>query len=115
MRRRGSPLLRTAALGTGAYMMGSSAARKSAAQAQQEAQQNAQIAALQQQQASQTMPPQGQPMMPPQGQPMAQPAAQEARTQDPIAMLKQLGELKAAGVLTDEEFEAKKAQLLKQI
>jgi hypothetical protein len=29
--------------------------------------------------------------------------------------LKQLGELKAAGVLTDEEFEAKKAELLKQI
>jgi hypothetical protein len=30
-------------------------------------------------------------------------------------MLKQLGELKAAGVLTDEEFQAKKAELLKQI
>ncbi|HET9981490.1 MAG TPA: SHOCT domain-containing protein [Ktedonobacterales bacterium] len=30
-------------------------------------------------------------------------------------MLKQLGELKASGVLTDEEFQAKKAELLKQI
>jgi hypothetical protein len=30
-------------------------------------------------------------------------------------MLKQLGELKAAGVLTEEEFQAKKAQLLNQI
>jgi hypothetical protein len=29
--------------------------------------------------------------------------------------LKQLGELKAAGVITDEEFAAKKAQLLTQI
>jgi len=29
--------------------------------------------------------------------------------------LKQLGELKAAGVLTDEEFAVKKAELLKQI
>jgi hypothetical protein len=38
--------------------------------------------------------------------------------QDPQAVmdeLKQLGELKAAGVLTDEEFAAKKAELLKQI
>jgi len=34
---------------------------------------------------------------------------------DPIEALKQLGELKAAGVLTDEEFEAKKAELLQQI
>ncbi|MGH2505623.1 MAG: SHOCT domain-containing protein [Ktedonobacterales bacterium] len=29
--------------------------------------------------------------------------------------LKQLGELKTAGVITDEEFAAKKAQLLSQI
>jgi hypothetical protein len=96
-------------------MMGSAAAKNAAAQAQREAEQEAQIAALQQQQAYQTMPQQAQPMMPPQGQPTGQPAAQETRAQDPIAMLKQLGELKTAGVLTDAEFEAKKAQLLKQI
>ncbi len=34
---------------------------------------------------------------------------------DPVERLKQLGELKAAGVLTDEEFQVKKAQLLKQV
>jgi hypothetical protein len=34
---------------------------------------------------------------------------------DPMATLKQLGELKAAGVITQEEFEAKKAELLAQI
>jgi hypothetical protein len=32
-----------------------------------------------------------------------------------MAALKQLGELRAAGVITPEEFEAKKAQLLSQI
>lgn len=96
-------------------MMGSAAAKNAAAQAQHEAEQEAQIAALQQQAYYQPMPQQGQPMMPPQGQPMGQPTAQETRAQDPVAMLKQLGELKAAGVLTDAEFEAKKAQLLKQI
>jgi hypothetical protein len=31
---------------------------------------------------------------------------------DPLAQLKQLGELKAAGVLTDAEFEAQKAKIL---
>lgn len=31
---------------------------------------------------------------------------------DPLEQLKQLGELKAAGVLTDAEFEAQKAKIL---
>jgi hypothetical protein len=38
-----------------------------------------------------------------------------APAQDPIELLKQLGELKAAGVLTQEEFDAKKAELLSQM
>jgi hypothetical protein len=33
---------------------------------------------------------------------------------DPLAQLKELGELKAAGILTDEEFEAQKAKILAQ-
>lgn len=113
-------------MGGAAYMAGSSAARKQ----QAEAEQNAQIADLQQQQAAtqagaqyQAPPTYAPPTYPPPSyaQPTyAPPSAPEsvaapAPTQDPIAMLKQLGELKAAGVLTDAEFDAKKAELLKQI
>jgi putative oligomerization/nucleic acid binding protein len=42
---------------------------------------------------------------PPQAAPAPAPA-------DPIEQLKKLGELKAAGVLTDAEFEAQKAKIL---
>jgi Short C-terminal domain len=42
---------------------------------------------------------------PPQAAPAPPPA-------DPIEQLKKLGELKAAGVLTDAEFEAQKAKIL---
>jgi hypothetical protein len=41
--------------------------------------------------------------------PQAAPAQPQA---DPIEQLKKLGELKAAGVLTDAEFEAQKAKIL---
>lgn len=44
-----------------------------------------------------------------QAPPAAAPAAPEA---DPIAQLKELGELHASGVLTDEEFAAQKAKIL---
>ncbi len=40
------------------------------------------------------------------------PAAPAANTDDVIAQLKQLGELRDAGVLTDEEFFAQKAKIL---
>jgi hypothetical protein len=43
-------------------------------------------------------------------QPAAAPAAAPAA--DPLEQLKQLGELKASGVLTDAEFEAQKAKIL---
>jgi Short C-terminal domain len=39
-------------------------------------------------------------------------AAPAAAPPDPLEQLKQLGELKAAGVLTDAEFEAQKAKIL---
>ena len=42
--------------------------------------------------------------------PAAAPAAAEA--DDPVAKLKELANLKAAGVLTDEEFAAMKAKIL---
>ena len=41
--------------------------------------------------------------------PVAAPAA------DPLDQLKQLGELKASGVLTDAEFEAQKAKILQGV
>ena len=44
----------------------------------------------------------------------AQPAA-PTTTADPIEQLKKLGELREAGIVTDEEFEAKKAELLKRV
>ena len=49
---------------------------------------------------------------PPPQQYAAAPAAPAAAAPDPLAALKQLGELKQAGVLTDAEFEAQKAKIL---
>jgi len=48
-------------------------------------------------------------------QPQAQapaPAPAPSAAPDPIAQLKELGELHASGVLTDEEFAAQKAKIL---
>ena len=41
-----------------------------------------------------------------------EPAPAAAPAADPLEQLKQLGELKASGVLTDAEFEAQKAKIL---
>ena len=46
------------------------------------------------------------------GPPQQQPAAPQGGGADPIAQLKELGELHSQGVLTDEEFAAQKAKLL---
>jgi Short C-terminal domain len=46
-------------------------------------------------------------------EPAAAPAATPAA--DPLEQLKQLGELKASGVLTDAEFEAQKAKILQGV
>lgn len=48
-------------------------------------------------------------------QAMAGGAGAAPAAEDPTEKLKKLGELHASGVLSDEEFEAKKAELLKQI
>jgi hypothetical protein len=45
-------------------------------------------------------------------QQQAAPPPPPAAAEDPIAKLKQLGELHAQGILTDEEFAAQKAKLL---
>lgn len=118
IRRR--PLLRTAVVGGVAYAAGSHVARTSAEQAQMEAEQNAQIAELQQQQAAAAPPAYQQPPPPPPvyQQPAppppqaAAPAPSGATTDDKLAQLKQLGELRESGILTDAEFEASKQKIL---
>jgi membrane protease subunit (stomatin/prohibitin family) len=47
--------------------------------------------------------------------PAAAPAAAVVRAEDVVATLEKLGELKAKGILTQEEFDAKKAELLKKL
>lgn len=49
---------------------------------------------------------------PPPQQAASPTAAPALAAPDPIAQLKQLGELRAAGILTDEEFAAQKAKIL---
>ncbi len=44
--------------------------------------------------------------------PQAPPAAAAPTTSDTIEQLKQLGELKAQGILTEDEFNAQKAKIL---
>ena len=45
-------------------------------------------------------------------EPAPAPAAPASPAADPIAQLKELGELRDSGVLTDEEFAAQKAKIL---
>jgi len=124
MRRRGRPLMAAAVVGGVAHHAGRVSAQNDA----REQQQTAQIADLQAQQDQMSQqqqmaqqpqyappPPQYAPP-PPQYAPVeAPPAAAPAPAPaqpDRIAQLKELGELKAAGVLTEAEFEAEKAKIL---
>jgi hypothetical protein len=84
-------------------------------QAEKYAGRDAQIAAdrtqaYQQDMAQQAPPPQQQYAQPPQQQYAPPPAAPSQS--DMISQLKQLGELRDAGILTEEEFAAQKAKLL---
>lgn len=79
-------------------------AQEAAAQNQADmAEMQAQLSAMQAQQAAQAAPP---PPAPP------APAAPAAAGGDLMAKLQQLGDMKTAGLLTDEEFATAKAQLL---
>ena len=49
------------------------------------------------------------------GAPGAQAPVQGVRPEEVMATLEKLGDLKAKGILTDEEFAAKKAELLKKL
>ena len=93
MRRR-RPLARAAMVGGAGYMAGRAGQRHR----QAEEDQDAQIADLQDQQAA---------------APAPAPAAPAAPAgDDMVNQLKKLGDLKASGVLTDEEFNAAKAKLI---
>ncbi len=107
-RRRGPGLLGTALVVGGAAHMGARSAQRSQAAAQQEADQNQQIADLQAQQ--QYAQPQQQ-YAPPPAPAYAPPAAAPAEA-DPVAEIQKFAALRDAGVLTEEEFAAKKKQLL---
>jgi hypothetical protein len=86
MRRR--PLLRAAAVGGGAYALGS----RHAAARQEEASQNERISDLESQQPA--------------------PAVSAGISSDAVQKLEELGKLHEQGVLTDDEFTAQKERLL---
>jgi hypothetical protein len=94
MRRR--PLLRAAAVGGGAYMVGKNRAQRQAEQENQDAATDQRISNLEQQQAApvpaQSVPAQAAPSM--------------------ADQLNQLADLNKQGVLSDDEFAAAKAKLL---
>jgi hypothetical protein len=94
MMRRRRPLMRAAMVGGTAYYAG----KKVQEGREDDAYRDAQIADLQAQQSAQQAAP--------------APAASGVLTDDTINQLKQLGELKEQGVLTEEEFEAQKRKLL---
>lgn len=102
MMRRRRPLLRAAAVGGGAYMVGKHNANRQAEQAQYQQDQDDRISNLeaQQQQPSYQQAP---------------PAAQPPPAAAPSPMIDQLNQLAALhqqGVLSDDEFAAAKAKLL---
>jgi len=78
-------------------------------QANKFAEQDAQTYAKQQQAYDQQYAPQQQYAPPPQ---QYAPPAQDTGADDMLEQLKQLGELKAQGVLTEEEFAIQKAKIL---
>jgi hypothetical protein len=98
-RRRGPGLIGTAVVVGGAAHMGAKSAQRSQAAAQQEADQSAQIAELQAQQAAAAQ------------QPVAAAPAAPAELDDAAQIQKYAG-LKEQGLITEEEFEAKKKQIL---
>jgi Short C-terminal domain len=98
MRRR--PLMRAAMVGGAGYAVGKSRQRSQASEYDQEQR----IQDLEQQQANA-----GQPVAAPPPPPAAAPPAPQT---DMVEQLKQLSDLKAAGALSNEEFEAAKQKLL---
>ncbi len=111
--RRGPGLLGAVAVGGAAYAAGSASARN---RAENQAQ-SAQIAELQAQQAQAQQAPAYAPPAPayappaPQAAPAPPPAA-GGITDQQLSQLERLAQLKAQGILTDEELAAQKARIL---
>jgi hypothetical protein len=101
MRRR-RPLLRAAAVGGGAYMVGKRNANRQAEQAQYQQDQDDRISNLEAQQQQPSY----------QQAPPAPAPAPAAAPSPMIDQLNQLAALHQQGVLSDEEFAAAKAKLL---
>lgn len=93
MFRRRRPLMRAAMVGGVAYHAG----KKVQEGREADYERDARMAELEEQQA---------------GQQAAAPAAPSGGTDDMIAQLEKLGQLKAQGILTEEEFAAQKQKLL---
>ena len=103
---------RTAAVvGTATAVNGRVQRRQAAKYADKDAATAAQRDAAYQQDVYQQAPPQQQYAPPPQQYAPPAPAPADS-TSDMLDQLKQLGELKTAGVLTEEEFAAQKAKIL---
>jgi hypothetical protein len=102
-RRRGIGLLGATAVAGTAYVAGSAGAKRSA----QDQEQEARLADLEQQQAQANQPTPAQPAA-------SQPAPEAPATSqdEKIRQLKELGELKQAGILTTQEFDVQKQKIL---
>jgi hypothetical protein len=101
MMRRRRPLMRAAMVGGVAYHAG----KKVQQGREEDAYRDQQIEDLQQQQAQQQYQQAPAPAPPP-------PAPNRGVSEDAIEQLKQLADLKAQGILTDEEFAAQKQKIL---
>jgi hypothetical protein len=110
MMRRRRPLMRAAMVGGVGYMAGKSGARSAA----RESEQDQRLAELEAQPAPTAAPPPPPPAPPPAPPaPVAPPAAAPAATGgDLVSQLQELKTLMDEGVLTPEEFEAAKQQVL---
>lgn len=102
-RRR--PLMRAAMVGGAGYMVGKSAANRSAQEQDQEMR-------LQQLEAQQAAPPAAAPPPPPAAAAPPPPPAAAPAGDDLVSKLTQLKSLLDQGVLTQEEFDAAKAKLI---
>src|SRR5690349_8811591 len=98
---------RTAVVAETATAVSNRVSRRQAGRWQAQEQQQYEHEAYEQQQQQQYAPPPQQYAAPP-----APPAPPAVSTQDRLAQLQQLADLKAAGVLTELEFEQQKARIL---
>jgi hypothetical protein len=105
-------MARTAVVAGTATAVSNRVSRRQAGRWEAKEQQQYEHEAYEQQQQQQAYAQQQQYAQPQYAQPPAPQPPAASSTQDRLAQLQQLAELKAAGVLTDAEFEQQKAQIL---